>query len=54
MPGACAESQVRSFERAQASVGGSASPNSKAGVGINLGLRVWAGERVGFACFLHP
>ena len=42
MLGACAGSQVRSFERAQASVGGSAGPKSKAGLGINLGLRVWA------------
>ena len=38
---------MRSFERAQASVGGSTGPNSKAGIGINLGLRVWVGERVG-------
>ena len=33
---------MRSFERAQASVGGSTWNNSKAGLGINLGLRVWA------------
>ena len=45
---------MRSFERAQASVGGSTGSNSKAGIGINLGLRVWVGERVEFAYFLHP
>ena len=39
---------MRSFERAQASVGRSTGPNSKAGIGINLGLRVWVGERVGW------
>ena len=44
---------MRSFERAQASVGGSTGPNSKAGLGINLGLRVWVGERVGFANLAH-
>ena len=53
MLGACAGSQVRSFERAQASVGGSTGPNSKVGIGINLGLRVWSGERVGFANLAH-
>ena len=43
---------MRSFERAQASVGGSSGPKSKAGIGINLGLRVWIGERVGWG--RHP
>ena len=32
---------MRSFERAQALVGGSTGPNSKVGIGVNLGLRVW-------------